>query len=49
MLIATLISGLRRWLRHREAMRLLGGLDDRALHDLGISRSDIPTVIRYGR
>ncbi len=38
-----------RFWQFRKATRKLEGLDDRALNDLGISRSDISRVVHHGR
>jgi uncharacterized protein YjiS (DUF1127 family) len=35
--------------RYRHAARQLGTLDDRMLRDLGINRSEINSVVRFGR
>ncbi len=35
--------------RHRQAMGELSMLDDRMLQDIGVNRSEIPRVARYGR
>jgi uncharacterized protein YjiS (DUF1127 family) len=49
MFLSVILSGLRQWLRSRETARQLSGLTDRELLDIGISRSDIPTIARQGR
>ena len=36
------------WRRYREAVRELSHYSDRELRDLGISRTDIPDVVRQG-
>ena len=40
-MIATLISAFASWRRYRTAARQLAELDDRALRDIGLSRTDI--------
>jgi uncharacterized protein YjiS (DUF1127 family) len=37
-----------RWHARRQAMRELNGFDDRALHDMGIRRSEIEAAV-FGR
>ncbi len=37
---------LARWRHHRQAERELMSLTDRELADLGVSRCDIPAVVR---
>jgi uncharacterized protein YjiS (DUF1127 family) len=44
MLIPKLIRWLRTWAHYRQGLRELGQLDDRALADIGISRSEIPDI-----
>lgn len=46
MLLSTVITKFRNWLRYRETVRELSRLTDRELDDLGISRWDIPLVAR---
>ena len=41
-----LIRNYRNWRRYRETVSELSRLSNRELHDLGISRSDIPHVAR---
>lgn len=41
-----LIRNYRNWRRYRETVSELSRLSNRELHDLGISRSDIPAVAR---
>ncbi|GLQ18348.1 DUF1127 domain-containing protein [Maritalea porphyrae] len=37
---------LRRWASYRQTVRELSALDDRELHDLGITRGDIQPLAR---
>lgn len=46
MLISHLLAALNRWREYRRTIAELGGLSDRELADLGISRSDISSVAR---
>jgi uncharacterized protein YjiS (DUF1127 family) len=41
-----LIRNYRNWRRYRETVSELNRLSNRELNDLGISRSDIPSVAR---
>ena len=41
MFLSHILAGLRAWLKHRGAVRLLSDLSDRELDDLGISRGEI--------
>ena len=41
-----LIRNYRNWRRYRETVGELNRLSNRELHDLGIARSDIPSVAR---
>jgi uncharacterized protein YjiS (DUF1127 family) len=44
-----LIAAWAEWRRVRRAVRQLEGLSDRLLADIGLKRSDIARVARYGR
>jgi len=47
----TIVAGWRAlalWHKRRQAMRELNGFDDRALHDMGIRRSEIEAAV-FGR
>ncbi|WP_375458079.1 DUF1127 domain-containing protein [uncultured Enterovirga sp.] len=46
---ASFLSGLRREWQLRQDRRVLQDLDDRALADIGIGRSQVETAIRHGR
>ena len=46
MLISHIFAAIQRWREYRRTIAELGGLSDRELADLGISRSDINTVAR---
>ena len=41
-----IIESFRRWRTRTAAVAALHGMDDRILADIGISRSDIPMVVR---
>ena len=41
-----LIAPVRRWREQQQAYRELMSLDDHVLHDIGITRADIPYVVR---
>jgi uncharacterized protein YjiS (DUF1127 family) len=43
-MIFSILYFIRRWKRARDGELALSRLDDRALADIGISRSDIPRV-----
>jgi uncharacterized protein YjiS (DUF1127 family) len=49
MFLATLFAAFQRWHARREAVRLLSGLSDRELKDLGIHRSDILDAVWHER
>lgn len=38
-----------RWRRNRRAMAQLAALDGRMLHDIGVSRGQIPHLVHHGR
>ncbi|MBL8701965.1 MAG: DUF1127 domain-containing protein [Alphaproteobacteria bacterium] len=42
--VSKLVRGIGEWRRYRTAVAELEGLDNRALEDIGIRRSDIPRV-----
>jgi uncharacterized protein YjiS (DUF1127 family) len=42
-------ASLAAWWRQRQCEHELRGLDDRMLRDIGIDRSEISRVVRYGR
>ena len=44
MLISKLIRWFRTWTRYRRGLRELAQLDDRELADIGVSRSEIPSI-----
>jgi uncharacterized protein YjiS (DUF1127 family) len=46
MFLSVVLSGLRRWLRAREAARQLNALSNRELSDISIARHDIAQVAR---
>lgn len=43
-MIASIFRFLKSWRRYNTSLRELSRLDDRALSDIGISRSDIPRL-----
>ncbi len=49
MFLSVILSSIHRWYRYRETVRRLSLLTDRELADIGIERSNIHTVARYGR
>jgi uncharacterized protein YjiS (DUF1127 family) len=40
------VNGIVTYFAHREAIKTLSELDDRALHDIGIERSRIESAVR---
>jgi uncharacterized protein YjiS (DUF1127 family) len=46
---ARMLGAWREIRKHRQGMDELRMLDDRMLQDIGVSRSEIPRVARYGR
>ncbi len=44
--MVNIIETFRRWRTRTAAAAALGKMDDRILADIGISRSDIPRVVR---
>jgi uncharacterized protein YjiS (DUF1127 family) len=48
-LIYRLGQSIARWRQTRNSMRVLERLDDRALADIGITRSEIYSAVRRGR
>ena len=42
--LATLFANIQAWFRTNEAMAELGGMSDRELHDIGLTRSDVMRV-----
>jgi uncharacterized protein YjiS (DUF1127 family) len=49
MYLAQLVRGFAAWRRYRIAVQQLAELDDRALRDIGLNRTQIQRVARYGR
>lgn len=45
-LLRAIIAPVRRWHRRNQAYRQLASLDDRMLADIGITRADIPVLVR---
>jgi len=45
MIIIGILAKISRWHKETQAIRQLGELDDRALADLGILRSQIPAAV----
>jgi uncharacterized protein YjiS (DUF1127 family) len=45
-MVSSLWAGLRRRHRERLTQKVLEGLDDRTLHDIGIERSEITSIAR---
>lgn len=48
-LLSRIMSAIAREIRIRRDMRLLGSLDDVALHDLGLVRTGVEEAVRHGR
>jgi uncharacterized protein YjiS (DUF1127 family) len=48
MSLKALAEKLHEWRRYRACRRELAQLSDRELHDIGVSRSEIPFVARKG-
>ena len=49
MYLASLIRGFAAWRRYRTAVQELAALDDRALADIGLNRTQIRQVAWHGR
>ncbi len=49
MYVATLIRSFAAWRKYRTAVRELASLDDRALHDIGLNRTEIKQAAWRGR
>jgi uncharacterized protein YjiS (DUF1127 family) len=45
-LLGSLVNGIVTYFAHRQAIKTLSELDDRALRDIGIERSRIETAVR---
>jgi uncharacterized protein YjiS (DUF1127 family) len=45
-MLTSFIRLVRKWRKYEEAVRELAALNDRELADMGITRSDIPRVVR---
>jgi uncharacterized protein YjiS (DUF1127 family) len=48
MFITNLMRAFAQWRQYRAAVRELAALDDRGLNDIGLNRSAIPQVARFG-
>lgn len=48
MIITTLVSRFKDWLRFRRNVEILSRLTDRELADIGINRASIEDVARHG-
>ena len=46
--LGSLVNGIVTYFAHREAIKTLSELDDRALRDIGIERSRIEAAVRGG-
>ena len=49
MYLASLLQGFAAWRRYRIAVRQLADLDDRALRDIGLNRTQIEQAALHGR
>jgi uncharacterized protein YjiS (DUF1127 family) len=49
MYLSSLIRGFAAWRRYRAAVQQLASMDDRALHDIGLDRTQIHRAAFYGR
>jgi uncharacterized protein YjiS (DUF1127 family) len=49
MYIANLIQAFAAWRRYRAAIQQLADLDDRALRDIGLNRTEIQRAAWHGR
>jgi len=49
MYLAQMIRAFAEWRRYRMAVQQLSEMDDRALQDIGLNRTQIHQVARYGR
>ena len=49
MFLAQMIRAFAAWRRYRMAVQQLSELDDRTLQDIGLNRTQIKQVARYGR
>ena len=47
-LIESTVEAFRKWRNRRSAIAQLHGLEDRDLRDIGISRSEIESVVHFG-
>lgn len=47
-LLGSWVNGVVTYLAHREAIKTLSELDDRALRDIGVERSRIESAVRGG-
>ena len=47
--IGALFAGALQSWRARQADRVMAGLSDHMLHDIGVSRGEIAEVVRHGR
>lgn len=49
MYLASMVRAFAAWRRYRKAVQELSNLDDRTLRDLGLNRTQIRQVAKYGR